>query len=144
MTFDFPKGGKKDAFGGCAVDTRKLTETWRMGAEEDLEVAGGLIARDRLRHGLFFAELAVEKLLKACVVAQTKTAPPRTHDLLRLADLAGIKLAPPQRLFLARIQEYCLEGRYPDLASPSPGREEAEQEFQRCREFMAWLTSQFK
>jgi len=38
---------------------------WRKGAQEDWQVACELIAAGRIRHGFFFAHLALEKLLKA-------------------------------------------------------------------------------
>jgi len=40
---------------------------WRAGAQEDWGVAVELVERRRIRHGLFFAQLAIEKALKAHV-----------------------------------------------------------------------------
>ena len=44
---------------------------WREGSLEDWAVARELVAGGRLRRGLFFAHLALEKLLKALVVRRT-------------------------------------------------------------------------
>ncbi len=50
---------------------------WRKGAEEDWEVACELVRRDRPRHGLFFAHLALKKLLKAHVIRVTGNPRPK-------------------------------------------------------------------
>ena len=46
------------------MDIIRQIEYWRLGASEDWEVAVELISSRRTRHGLFFAHLALEKLLK--------------------------------------------------------------------------------
>jgi HEPN domain-containing protein len=61
------------------VDVRKQVSFWREGAIEDWAVAGELIATGHSRHGLFFAHLALEKLLKACIVKQTGDLAPRAR-----------------------------------------------------------------
>jgi HEPN domain-containing protein len=101
------------------MDTSKQVDYWRRSAEEDFAAASDLLEKKRFRHALFFAELAVEKLLKAHVARATQKTPPRGHDLLRLAETGQVSLSDDQRAFLARIQEYCFEGRYPvNLSSP--------------------------
>lgn len=72
----------------------------------------------------------------------TAAIPPRTHDLLRLAALAGLSFSVQQREFLARLQQYCLEGRYPDLPLALPDGEEAAAQLDEAREIKAWLASQ--
>ncbi len=49
------------------VDIEKQIAHWKRGALEDWEVAVELVDKDRYRHGLFFAHLALEKILKAHV-----------------------------------------------------------------------------
>ena len=115
---------------------------WLGGSQEDIEAAGVLIEQRKIRQGLFFAHLAVEKVLKASVTKATAAIPPRTHDLLRLADLAGVALPPERREFLARLQRYCLEGRYPDLPSAVPTWEESKAELTEAQETRSWLASQ--
>jgi len=53
-------------------DVEKQIAYWRGGAEEDMAVARELIAGKRVRHGLFFAHLALEKALKAIVCRVTR------------------------------------------------------------------------
>ena len=123
------------------MDVEKQIDYWHKGAEEDIAAAGALLEKQHPRHALFFGHLAIEKMLKAHVARTLKDIPPRTHDLLRLADTAGISLSGEQRAFLARFQQYCLEGRYPDYLPVAPSREEAESGLRKAREVLSWLTN---
>ena len=123
------------------MDVQKQIDYWRSGSVEDMEVAGILLDKDRVRHALFFAELAVEKVLKAHVAKVTCGIPPRTHDLLRLADLAKLSLSPQRRDSFAGFQQYCLAGRYPDHQPPAISHEAAELEIAKAREIQKWLMS---
>lgn len=79
----------------CTImfDVDKQVDYWRRGADEDWEVAAKLVGdgRRRRRHGLFFAHLALEKMLKALVCRRTHDVPPRIHNLIRLGKLAGLE-----------------------------------------------------
>ena len=95
------------------INIPKQIEYWVKSAEEDFEVGSNLINTGKTRHGLFFIHLAVEKILKACVCKNKNETPPKIHNLLRLADIAGIKLENEQEQLLTEINEFNLEGRYP-------------------------------
>jgi HEPN domain-containing protein len=124
------------------MDIQRQVEYWLKGSQDDIEAAVVLLEKGKIRQGLFFAHLAVEKALKAHVSRATSAVPPRTHDLLRLAELAGISLAEPRRTFLARLQRYCMEGRYPDLPPETPELAEARSELEGAQEARAWLAKQ--
>ena len=47
------------------IDAEKQIVYWRKGAEEDIAVARELLEKKRIRHGLFFVHLSLEKMLKA-------------------------------------------------------------------------------
>jgi HEPN domain-containing protein len=49
------------------LDIAKQVTFWRNGAQEDLTMAQELLESERIRHGLFFLHLALEKLRKAHV-----------------------------------------------------------------------------
>jgi HEPN domain-containing protein len=121
------------------MDVEKQVEYWRDGAEEDMAAARSLVDTGHRRQALFFAHLALEKMLKAHITKVTEDIPPRTHDLLRLAELAAIPVGDQQKQFLARFQEHCLGGRYPDLGPLPPPRKELEQELQKAQETLSWL-----
>src|SRR3989304_3165049 len=102
------------------IDVEKQVAYWRNGALEDWQAAEDLVGLGRTRHGLFFAHLALEKMLKAHVCRAVSDIPPRIHALLRRAERADLRLSDTQRLFLARFDRYQLEGRYPDVLPAAP------------------------
>ncbi len=124
------------------MDVRRQVEYWLNGSQDDIEAAAVLLEKRKIRQSLFFAHLAVEKALKAHVSNATDAVPPRTHDLLRLAELAGISLPAPRRVFLARLQRYCMEGRYPDLPPETPEWDGARTELDAAQETRSWLVKQ--
>jgi HEPN domain-containing protein len=123
------------------VDVERQVEYWLSGSAEDFAAAISL-ADAHPRHALFFAHLALEKILKAHVTRATSDVPPRIHDLIRLAELARLALTSEQREFLSRFQQYCLAGRYPDQQR-SIVREIAP-ELDRAREMLIWLRNQLR
>jgi HEPN domain-containing protein len=124
------------------IDVAKHVKQWRFSAEEDLAAARELISNKRPRHGLFFAHLAIEKLLKALVTQNTQEVAPKTHALLRLAERAGLVLSDVQRDFLGEFDRYQIEGRYPEFLEESPGLDEAETALLSAVEMIEWLKSQ--
>ena len=84
------------------IDVEQQIAYWQAGAVEDWQVAGELINLRRTRHGLFFAHLALEKLLKAHICRATADLAPRIHTRLRLAERTGLAYGEGQRVFLAR------------------------------------------
>ncbi len=65
---------------------------------------------------LFVGHLVIEKLLKAVVVDQTGEHPPMIHDLLRLAQRAGLKITKEREDALDVITKFNIRGRYDDYA----------------------------
>ena len=122
--------------------TEKHIEYWKKGAVEDFAVASDLVTDGRIRHGLFFAHLALEKMLKACVCKHAGPVVPKTHDLIRLCAFAGISPAADQAAFLARFGRYQIEGRYPELLEPEPSQAVAESEIETAEVLLTWLTPQ--
>lgn len=122
------------------MDVERQVEYWRTGSVEDLAAAEALAVRHP-RHALFLAHLALEKVLKAHVTRTTGDVPPRIHDLLRLVDLAGLSVSSEQRTFLARFQQYCLAGRYPDLQRGQPEPAAVAADSAHAREMHSWLLS---
>jgi HEPN domain-containing protein len=121
------------------IDVEKQVAYWRASAVEDWQVAEELVSLGRTRHGLFFAHLALEKLLKAHVCRALSDLPPRIHALLRLAERANLTLSEAQRLFLARFDRYQLEGRYPELLPAPPTIDLAREELKQAQEVFEWL-----
>ena len=124
------------------INIRKQVDYWRHGASEDWEVANELVQKHRIRHGLFFAHLALEKLLKAHVCQNTQNLAPRIHNLVRLAELTNLTLETEQINTLADMNAFNLEGRYPDTLMLPPSYEEAVAYLNRAEEVFQWLKNQ--
>jgi len=121
------------------INIQKQIAYWRQGSEEDWAVAQELVDRGRVRHGLFFAHLALEKILKAHVCAKTQDLAPRIHNLLDLAERAGAPLTPQRRKTLARLNAFCLAGRYPEALPPVPSATQARALMKQSKEVLTWL-----
>ena len=120
-------------------DLNRQAAYWLKSSEEDWEVAQELVTNGRTRHGLFFAHLAIEKVFKALICQQTEAIPPKTHNLLLLASKTDLALSDEQKLFLARFDQYQIEGRYPEMLPKAPAREKAAQELAIAQEMVTWL-----
>lgn len=121
------------------VDIYEQIRYWRDGAIEDLEVAHHLVDSGKNRHGLFFAHLALEKILKAFFCKTTQQLAPRMHNLVRLAELAELSLEPSQIDLLADMNEFNLEGRYPLSFLTESTSEESQEYIKRSKEVFQWL-----
>jgi HEPN domain-containing protein len=121
------------------IDIAKQVVFWRDGAQEDLSVAEELLEGGRVRHGLFFLHLALEKILKAHVCRQTRDLAPRLHNLVRLAELAERQLPEQYMDILAEMNRFAIAGRYPDPPFPLPTPEEAKTYANRAKEVFVCL-----
>ncbi|MEE9430172.1 MAG: HEPN domain-containing protein, partial [Melioribacteraceae bacterium] len=66
---------------------------WIDSAEHDLETAESLFNSHKNDWCLFIGHLVIEKILKATFVDNNKNdIPPKTHNLVKLAELAKINL----------------------------------------------------
>ena len=125
------------------VDIGKQIGYWRSGAEEDWSVGRDLVSRGSVRHGLFFAHLAIEKTLKAHVCRTSGELAPPIHNLVRLAENAGVTLSEEEIDLLAEVNEFNIEGRYPQILLPSPSVAEAVAYLARIDEVLKCLNLQF-
>lgn len=124
------------------VDVPKQIEYWRMCSDEDFAAAQSLLEKGHLRHSLFFAHLAIEKMLKAHVTRQTKDVPPRIHNLVRLSEIAELSLEPEQASFLRRFDMYQLEGRYPESSHTIIDMKAAKERLSQAGDILEWLKAQ--
>jgi len=69
-------------------------------------------------HALFFSHLVLEKLCKAhWIKVNTANTPPKIHNLITLASQAQLSLSNTDIEFLGQMNQFQLEGRYPDYAN---------------------------
>jgi len=80
----------------------------------DLETARAMLDGGRYVYVVFRCQQAVEKALKALMIHNTDTLPPRIHNLPRLAEAAGVGLGPEELDFISRLSVYYVRTRYPE------------------------------
>lgn len=124
------------------ADMSEQIEYWQMIAEEDWEVGRQLIGNNKTRHGLFFVHLTLEKLAKACFCKTRGKTPPKIHNIVRISELAGLDVPDDICRFMARMNEFNLEGRYPWLLIKPPSKAEALEYYNQANEVMLWLKKQ--
>ena len=124
-------------------DVEKQIEYWRGLVNKDLAIAEKLIVRDsETAYGLFFVHMALEKIIKAHVVRQTRTFPPKNHNLVALVNLGKLNLSQEQSDFCGKINVYNIEARYPGIFAESPTVEKASQYLAYAKELISWLIAQ--
>lgn len=79
----------------------------------DIDTAKAMLTSGRYLYVLFTCQQAVEKMLKALVVQNTKNFPPKIHDLVKLLSIADIEANDKKKEFLFKLNFYYLETRYP-------------------------------
>lgn len=118
---------------------------WLESAEHDLETAESLFNTGKYDWCLFIGHLVLEKLLKAIYVRDNNNQlPPKTHNLLKLADHTDLELAGEQKIFLDEVNDFNLEVRYPEYRQEFYKRcsaDFAETYFIKIKEFSLWLKS---
>ena len=113
----------------------------------DLESARKSLQGDSFLHCLFGCQQALEKLLKASVVEVTNQAPPRVHNLIRLAALAELSLQADQEILLSKLSLEYIELRYPEeleTIDEMNHRAIAEEHLQQTEEFFRWYEARRK
>ncbi len=117
----------------------KQAAYWLESAREDWEAARQLLQGGKGRHGLFFVHLTLEKTFKALYCKQMGKVPPKIHNLVRLAELAGILLTDEQHDICAVINRFNDQGRYPETASRRIGIEKALKYAEDAEGICQWL-----
>jgi len=97
------------------VNVEKVVQYWLTTAADDWIAAEHLFQSGDYTHALFFAHLYLEKMLKAQVVRVAGEHAPISHNLRYLAEKGNLELSAERLAFLARVTEYAIKTRYPDI-----------------------------
>jgi HEPN domain-containing protein len=97
---------------------------------------------------LFIGHLVLEKILKALYVQDNQNQlPPKTHNLVKLAENTNIVLSADQNFFLDEVNDFNLEVRYPEYRREFYKKctnDFAEPYFVRIKEMFQWIKSHLK
>jgi len=119
-------------------------QSWVERAQYDLETARAMLESERHLYVLFCCQQSVEKALKALIVRQTGGLPPRIHNLLQLAESAGIEMSAERKRFLGELTAYYIQSRYPEeigRLGSTIRREIAEDTLKKTEAEIQWLLS---
>jgi HEPN domain-containing protein len=88
---------------------------WIETAKKDWEAIQYMYEAKSYVYALFFAHLVVEKLCKAHWVKDNEgNYPPKVHNLLNIVAKTKLDLSDEDKDFLAILNQFQLDGRYPD------------------------------
>jgi len=94
------------------MSQQEAIKYWVTSAEEDWDVAQNLFKSAKYNHALFFLQLTLEKLIKAVHINQKDEPPLYIHNLVLLAQKAGIKLSEKELTDLKEISSFNVSARY--------------------------------
>ena len=110
----------------------------------DIDTAKAMLESGRYLYVLFTCQQSVEKMIKALIVKNTKSFPPKIHDLVKLLKIALIDIETEQKQFLAKLNYYYLETRYPrELSEISKQikKETPADFYNNTKKILKWLKS---
>ena len=118
-------------------------------SEYDLVTADAMLKSKRYLYVAFTCQQAIEKMLKACYVAQFNKTPPYTHSLIRIAETLSFykDIDEKTQKEIELVNSYYIVSRYcENYHEMSRGLtpEHAEQLYNFTKEFVEWLKSQMK
>ena len=89
---------------------------WLDSAAHDWDTADHLFSTGKYDWCLFIGHLVLEKILKAHFVQDNDNQlPPKTHNLIKLAENTRLSLTEEQKILLDEINDFNLEARYPQF-----------------------------
>lgn len=118
---------------------------WCESARHDLETAVDIYNAGKYDWCLFVGHLALEKIIKAVYVDRNDNLiPPKSHNLVRLAELSNIEMEDEKKLSLDKINDFNLQTRYPDYKLSFYKRCDAsfaEVNLNKIKELFSWFNS---
>lgn len=97
------------------MDKKELINYWATSSESDFNTMKNLYNSKDYHWSLFMGHLVIEKLLKAIYISNSgNDNPPRSHNLLLLADKSNVDTNDQQKDTLDLITTFNISARYPD------------------------------
>lgn len=122
----------------------ELINYWINSSDEDYDTMMYMKKGKKNTWCLFMGHLVIEKLLKALYAQNIKSEPyaPKSHDLLYLAEKAGIELTERQKDLLDIITRFNINARYDDYKREFQLKctdDYTEQQIKNIEEVRTWL-----
>ena len=119
-------------------------QQWMIRARYDMETAEILLSNRRYLYVLFCCQQAMEKALKAQIAKRTGEHPPRLHNLVILAERAGITLDESRMALFRLLNNFYISSRYPEELQrdeANVAEPDAAGALNGSREMLRWLES---
>ena len=94
------------------IDIEKIYSHWLDSSNKDFNTMIHLFDSKDYHWALFMGHLVIEKILKACIVKQTRNHAPFSHDLRRLAKVSRIEFGKEHIIMFDVITTFNLNARY--------------------------------
>ncbi|MEW8957966.1 MAG: HEPN domain-containing protein [Moorella sp. (in: firmicutes)] len=117
---------------------------WLEQAEYNFSTAEAMFKARKYIYSIFMGQLALEKALKAIIVQKTGQAPPKTHKLVYLAEIAQLTMVEDHLKFLGILDAIGPNTRYPkdlEAALKAHSRKVAKEYLAKTREVLECLKS---
>lgn len=119
---------------------------WIEHATYDLETAEAMFNTGRYLYVTFMCQQSIEKLLKAIIIRFKSVTPPFSHNLRRLAEIAGIdeKMTESQINFFDDLTPFCIAARYPaykDKMMKIATKEISQNYLKQTKDIFLWLNN---
>ena len=124
------------------MNREDILHYWIECSDNDFKAMIHLFEKGDYSWSLFIGHLVLEKLLKAWYVQKVDITPPFIHDLVRLAEKAGILLTEEQKDILDTISTFNLQTRYDDYKMSFQrkcSRAFTEKWIDEIKEFREWI-----
>lgn len=110
----------------------EVIQFWIESSDKDFQTMNNLYDSGDYMWSLFIGHLVIEKLLKAYYIKSKDENYPMIHNLLRIAEKAGLDLNDEQQKFFSTVTGFNINARYDDYKQSF---------YQKCtREFTAiWI-----
>jgi HEPN domain-containing protein len=134
--------------GGAFIVLDKV-QYWLELCDDNLITAKWLLEGKRYLDMAFFCHQITEKALKAVVASISEEAPPKIHDLKKLAKLGKIldNFSEEQLAFLVELDPFNIEARYPDYKAniaKTLTLEKCERIIKETEGFLCWIKQQLE
>lgn len=125
----------------------EIINYWLSSSRKDYRAMNSLFKNGHYIWSLFLGHLILEKLLKAIYAKEVDTNTPYTHDLIKIADKAGLTLTETQKDLLDEITTFNIKARYPDYKGrfyKKATKIFTEEYILKIKEFRRWLIKKVK
>jgi len=126
------------------MTTEEKVAYWTKISDDDLEVAETMLKNNHRLYTGFMCHQTLEKIFKAGYQKIKNETPPYTHNLIRLAELAGFYdlFSDEQKSFLSTVNSFNIEARYPDYKNQiaqSLTNERCKEIFVQTQQMQQWI-----